>query len=227
MIDWLDSASIGFIVVAFGTLFLIGELLVRARGLFGLLGIGLICMYFIYHLNGDVGTWVIVFYLIGLGLIIFDGNVTSDGTIAAIGVILMIIGLAIPAPDFVYGVLVSFATVIGAFASLLFLKVFPHRNMWAKMTLKDQLSSEKGYNSMNESYKELVGKKGVALTDFRPTGTIDIEGNPYSATSGGRWIKADTEVEVVSVDGTRILVKAVEVENEDDQPANQSNKNHQ
>jgi membrane-bound ClpP family serine protease len=62
MIDWLDSASIGFIVVAFGTLFLIGELLVRARGLFGLLGIGLICMYFIYHLNGDVGTWLIVFY---------------------------------------------------------------------------------------------------------------------------------------------------------------------
>lgn len=61
------------------------------------------------------------------------------------------------------------------------------------------------------------------MTDFRPTGTIDIEGNPYSATSGGRWIKADTEVEVVSVDGTRILVKAVEVENED---ANQS-KDHQ
>ncbi|MFB4211829.1 NfeD family protein [Shouchella sp. JSM 1781072] len=210
MIDWLDSATVGFLVVTIGTLFLIGELLVRARGLFGLLGLGLISVYFLHHLNGDASTWVIIFYLIGLALIIFDGNVTSDGTIAAIGVLFMIIGLAVPAPDMVYSILVGMGTVIGAFASLLFLKVFPHRNMWSKMTLKESLSSEAGYNSINEGYKELVGKKGKALTAFRPTGTVEIDGEPYSATSGSVWIEAETEVDVVSVDGTRILVRRAE-----------------
>ncbi|UTR08474.1 nodulation protein NfeD [Alkalihalobacillus sp. LMS6] len=208
--DWLDSATVGFLVVTIGTLFLIGELLVRARGLFGLLGLGLISVYFLHHLNGDASTWVIIFYLIGLALIIFDGNVTSDGTIAAIGVLFMIIGLAVPAPDMVYSILVGMGTVIGAFASLLFLKVFPHRNMWSKMTLKESLSSEAGYNSINEGYKELVGKKGKALTAFRPTGTVEIDGEPYSATSGSVWIEAETEVDVVSVDGTRILVRRAE-----------------
>ncbi|WP_078391356.1 NfeD family protein [Shouchella patagoniensis] len=215
MIDWLDSATVGFLVVALGTLFLIGELLVRARGLFGLLGLGLISVYFLHHLNGDTGTWVIIFYLIGLGLIIFDGNVTSDGTIAAIGIIFMIVGLAVPAPDMVYSILVGMATIVGAFSSLLFLKVFPHRNMWAKMTLKDTLSSEAGYNSMNESYKDLIGKQGKALTAFRPTGTAEIDGEPYSATSGGQWIQSDADIEVVSVDGTRILVKAIEAKEMD------------
>ncbi|MFS0786315.1 NfeD family protein [Shouchella sp. 1P09AA] len=210
MIDWLDSATVGFLVVTIGTLFLIGELLVRARGLFGLLGLGLISVYFLHHLNGDASTWVIIFYLIGLALIIFDGNVTSDGTIAAIGVLFMIIGLAVPAPDMVYSILVGMGTVIGAFASLFFLKVFPHRNMWSKMTLKESLSSEAGYNSINEGYKELVGKKGKALTAFRPTGTVEIDGEPYSATSGSIWIEAETEVDVVSVDGTRILVRRAE-----------------
>nr|WP_169871514.1 NfeD family protein [Shouchella patagoniensis] len=213
--DWLDSATVGFLVVALGTLFLIGELLVRARGLFGLLGLGLISVYFLHHLNGDTGTWVIIFYLIGLGLIIFDGNVTSDGTIAAIGIIFMIVGLAVPAPDMVYSILVGMATIVGAFSSLLFLKVFPHRNMWAKMTLKDTLSSEAGYNSMNESYKDLIGKQGKALTAFRPTGTAEIDGEPYSATSGGQWIQSDADIEVVSVDGTRILVKAIEAKEMD------------
>lgn len=217
MIDWLDSATVGFLVVALGTLFLIGELLVRARGLFGLLGLGLISVYFLHHLNGDAGTWVIIFYLIGLGLIIFDGNVTSDGTIAAIGIIFMIVGLAVPAPDMVYSILVGMATIVGAFSSLLFLKVFPHRNMWAKMTLKDTLSSEAGYNSMNESYKDLIGKQGKALTAFRPTGTAEIDGEPYSATSGSQWIQSGADIEVVSVDGTRILVKAIEAEKMDNQ----------
>lgn len=223
MIDWLDSATVGFLVVALGTLFLIGELLVRARGLFGLLGLGLISVYFLHHLNGDAGTWVIIFYLIGLGLIIFDGNVTSDGTIAAIGIIFMIVGLAVPAPDMVYSILVGMATIVGAFSSLLFLKVFPHRNMWAKMTLKDTLSSEAGYNSMNESYKNLVGKQGKALTAFRPTGTAEIDGEPYSATSGGQWIQSDVDIEVVSVDGTRILVKAIEADVTNDEDSKKEN----
>ncbi|GAF12008.1 LOW QUALITY PROTEIN: hypothetical protein JCM19046_2568 [Bacillus sp. JCM 19046] len=209
MIDWLDSATVGFLVVALGTLFLIGELLVRAKGLFGILGIGLISVYFLHHLSGDASTWVIIFYLIGLGLIIFDGNVTSDGTIAAIGILFMIVGLAVPAPDMVYSILVGMATVVGAFASLLFLKVFPHRNMWSKMTLKDSLTSEAGYNSMNEGYKTLVGKQGKTLTPFRPAGTIEIDGEPISATSGSQWIKEGTIIEVVSVDGTRILIKEV------------------
>ncbi|WP_054712799.1 NfeD family protein [Bacillus sp. JCM 19041] len=221
--DWLDSATVGFLVVALGTLFLIGELLVRARGLFGLLGLGLISVYFLHHLNGDAGTWVIIFYLIGLGLIIFDGNVTSDGTIAAIGIIFMIVGLAVPAPDMVYSILVGMATIVGAFSSLLFLKVFPHRNMWAKMTLKDTLSSEAGYNSMNESYKNLVGKQGKALTAFRPTGTAEIDGEPYSATSGGQWIQSDVDIEVVSVDGTRILVKAIEADVTNDEDSKKEN----
>ena len=35
---------------------------------------------------------------------------------------------------------------------------------------------------------------------------MNIEGQPYSATSGGQWIEAEQEIEVTSVDGTRILV---------------------
>ncbi|SDC32508.1 NfeD family protein [Shouchella lonarensis] len=210
MLEWLNIATVGFIVVFLGTLFLIGELLVRAKGVFSLIGVGMISIYFIHHLTGDVGTWVVLFYVIGLALIIFDGNVTSDGTIAAIGIVFMIIALAVPAPDMVYRILVGMAVIIGALAALMFLRVFPKRNMWTKMTLKDQLTSERGYNTMNESYKALVGKTGETLTVFRPAGTVEIEGQPYSAISGGQFLQAGVKVEVVLVDGTGIVIKPCE-----------------
>ncbi|KHF41845.1 NfeD family protein [Halalkalibacter okhensis] len=214
--EWLDSPSIGFVVVFLGTLFLIGELLVRVKGLFAILGIAIMAMYFSYHITGDVGLWVVILYIVGLALIVIDGKVITDGTVALLGVVLMIIGLAVPAPTFIYGVLVSMGFIIGGFSSALFLKVFPSRNLWAKMTLKDKLTNELGYNSINEQYHQLVGKRGRTISSFRPTGTVEIEGEQYSATSGGSWIEASQDIIVVSVDGTRILIKPLENEENTD-----------
>ncbi|WP_088102477.1 NfeD family protein [Halalkalibacter urbisdiaboli] len=210
--DWLDSATIGFLVVFLGTLFLFGELLVRAKGLFAVLGVLIMALYFSYHLSADVGLWVIILYLVGLALIILDGKVITDGTVSLLGIVLMIAGLAVPAPDLIYGVLVSMGFLVGGISSSLFLKVFPSRKMWDKMTLKDRMTSELGYNSLNDTYRKLIGKQGRTLSAFRPTGTIVIDGEQYSATSGGQWLEADVEIEVVSVDGTRIVVKRKESE---------------
>ncbi len=208
--DWLDSATIGFVVVFLGTLFLIGELLVRTKGIFAILGIAIMAMYFSYHLSGDIGLWVVLLYLIGLALIVLDGKVITDGTIALIGIILMIAGLALPSPNFLYGFFVSMGFLIGGFCSLLFLKVFPPRNLWARMTLKDRLTSDLGYNSINEDYYALIGKEGQTISPFRPTGSIEIDGKQYSATSGGQWLEARQKIVVTSVDGTRIVVKKIE-----------------
>lgn len=202
----LDNASLGFIVVFIATLFIFGELMVKARGLFGILGVAIMAMYFSYHLTATDSLWIVILYIIGLIFIIFDGKVTTDGTIAVIGLLLMILALAMPAPGIVYKVLVGMALVIAAPTSYLFTKVFPKRNMWSKMTLNEKLTSELGYNSMNESYKELLGKEGLTKTPFRPTGTVEIEGKFYSATTDNQWLDAEVKVKVISVDGTKIVV---------------------
>ncbi|RKL68710.1 hypothetical protein CR203_01260 [Salipaludibacillus neizhouensis] len=205
--EFLDQASIGFLVIFLATLLIFGEIMVRTKGLFGLLGIAIMTMYFSYHLTSiDEGFWVVILYLIGLCLVIFDGKVTGDGTIAFIGILLMVLGLALPAPDLVYGVLVGLALIIAAPSSYLFTKMFRPRKMWEKMTLKDKLSSENGYNSMNEDYYELIGKMGVTKTPFRPTGTVEIDGKLFSATSDNLWINEEVSVKIISVDGTRILI---------------------
>lgn len=203
----LDLPAIGFLTVLLATAFLFGELLVKGRGILGLVGLGLIAVYFSYYVTPQSLFYLSVLYLVGLMLIIVDVKLTNHGFIALIGIVLMMIALAIPAPSLLFGILVALAFLVGLGLSFVFLKVFPARQLWSKLTLTDQLTGDLGYNSINEGYQGLVGKEGVTATPFRPIGTVEIEEKPYSAITEGKWLKAEVRVVVSSVDGTRIVIK--------------------
>lgn len=200
--DWIT-----LFITLLGTMFLIGELLVNMKGLFGLLGLGFITVYFSAFLSPDMVVVMMLVYFLGLALMVIDGKIVNDGTLAIIGAVTMMIAVGLTAPNWVAGIYSVIGVLIGGACSLLFLKVFNRRKMWTKITLVDQLSSEMGYNSMQESYQQLVGLQGEAMTDMRPVGTIQINGEDYSAISNGQWVSKKDRVTVVSVDGTRILVK--------------------
>ncbi len=207
----IETAWLALFITGLGTMFLFGELLVNMRGIFGVIGMGLITIYFTSYLSTSMFMIMIVVYIVSLTLIIIDGKIVNDGSLATIGGVLMLFTIAISAPDWVTGIYGVCGVILGAFASFIFLKVFPKRDMWSKIALVDQLSSEQGYNSMNDSYRHLVGEQGETLTDLRPVGTIRLREQEYSAVSNGHWIQKGEEIEVVSVDGTKILVKKVEV----------------
>ncbi|TKD70141.1 NfeD family protein [Pseudalkalibacillus hwajinpoensis] len=204
----LSLPIVGFLVILVSVLFLFGELLVRVKGFFGLIGILMLTFYFSFHLTSlSSMLWMGLVFAVGLGLVILDGKLLNDGTFGLIGLLMMVTAVAIPSPSFIYGLLVSSGFLIGTAASFLFLRVFKARSMWTKMTLKDRLSSEMGYNSMNEEYKGLIGETATTITAFRPSGTIQLNDKKYSAISAGNWINKDVEVIITSVDGTRIVIE--------------------
>lgn len=210
-LNFIENPLGGFVVIFIGALLLFAEVLVRGRFIFALVGLASISMYFGFFANQeDLALWMGAGFIVGVLLIVVDGKFIGDGTIGGIGLLTMLVSLAIPSPTILYGISVVAAFVLGAFCSLIFPKFFPRRKLWSKLTLQDTLSSERGYNSMNEGYKELVGVDGVAETDFRPSGTISIEGKRYSAISEGSWIKKGEKIRVNHVSGTRILVKLVD-----------------
>lgn len=204
----LSADWIGFVIVGLGTLFLLGEILVNMRGFFAILGIGFIVFYF-YNFLMDPSTFVtmLIIYFVGLLLIIIDGKILNDGTLAILGLAGMILSVVLAAPNLYAGLYAVIGVILGGGLSFTFLKLFKKRNMWNKIMLKDRLTKEEGYSSLNKEYEQLVGKKGLTVTDLRPVGTIVIEDKDYSAISNAQWIKKGTSVQVTQVDGTRILVK--------------------
>lgn len=208
--DIFAYSWLGFIITGFGTLFLIGEILVNMRGLFGLLGIGFIVVYFSAYLETGSFIIMLIIYFIGLLLIIIDGKLLNDGTLSTLGLAGMLISVALAAPDLTSGLYGVAGVLVGGFSSLLFLKVFKRRDMWSKLTLKDRLTAEAGYSSMNKDYEKLLGQKGITLNDLRPVGTVRILDKDYSAVSNGQWISKGSSIRVVEVDGTRILVEKID-----------------
>ncbi|WP_087971690.1 NfeD family protein [Oceanobacillus rekensis] len=200
---------IGFVITFLGTLFLIGEVLVNIRGFFALLGIGFITVYFAAYVPSGSVILMLIIYFVGLLLIIIDGKIVNDGTLATLGLASMLTAVALAAPDFTSGLYAVLGVLLGSGASFLFLKVFKKREMWTKLALKDQLTKEAGYNSMNMDYELLVGQEGITLNDLRPVGTIKIKNKDYSAVSDGQWLEKGSKVKVVQVDGTKILVEKV------------------
>ncbi|MFC2948368.1 NfeD family protein [Virgibacillus sediminis] len=207
--DIFDLSWISFVITFLGTLFLIGEVLVNARGLFALLGLGFITVYFSAYVETSSFILMLIIYFVGLFLIVLDGKVVNDGTLATLGLSAMLISVALAAPDFVTGLYAVLGVLVGAGGSLFFLKAFKRREMWTKIALTDQLTKEAGYSSMNKEYEKMVGLEGVTLNTLRPVGTIRIGNKDYSAVSDGRWIEKGATVRVVHVDGTKILVEKV------------------
>ncbi|WP_246945863.1 NfeD family protein [Bacillus pinisoli] len=207
--DFLFIPSVGFLILLLATLLLAGEMLVKAKGVFGVIGLVFIASYFTVHNTGDNFIFILSLYVAGLLFVFIDGKFINDGTLAVVGIILMVISVVIPAPTILYGVLSGFGLIVGALLSPLFLKVLPSREMWSKIALKDRLTSEQGYNSVSADYVSLIGKNGITVTPFRPVGTIDIDGKHYSAISDGEWIESEVKVEVMKVEGTRIVIKRV------------------
>ncbi|GAY75308.1 NfeD family protein [Sporolactobacillus inulinus] len=196
----------GFIVILLASCFLFAELLVKAKGLLALTGSGLFIYYFLHFLTEQSSPWIFLLLVGGLLLIIIDGKLFTTGIIGALGFILMLLGCALPTPSLIYGLLVSIAFVIGACASWFFRKIIPQRDYLNKLMLHDRLSSEQGYNSINDDYRQLVGKEGRTITPFRPVGTVKIDGKNYSAITDGIYLEKGVPIKVISVDGTRIFV---------------------
>jgi membrane-bound serine protease (ClpP class) len=53
----------------------------------------------------------------------------------------------------------------------------------------------------------LIGARGVAVTDLKPTGEIRVVGEFWQATTKDEWIKNGETVEVVGLEGMFLAVK--------------------
>ncbi|MFD1426357.1 NfeD family protein [Kroppenstedtia sanguinis] len=202
----LQEPWLAGLIVFFAGMLLVAEFLVKARGLAGVSGVALLCLY-AWTQSPSFHSWSLGLLLVGLALMILDGKLIQDGTIAGIGMLMMLVGLVLPTGDFLTGSLVGILWILGLLAGFLSLKVLPRREVWDRIVLKDSLTREQGYRSVNAKFLELIGREGETLTDLRPSGTISVDGERFSCTSGGAWVKKGTPVRVVSVDGTRILVE--------------------
>jgi membrane-bound serine protease (ClpP class) len=94
-------------------------------------------------------------------------------------------------------------------ASLILLRYLPRLPFGRSLVLKTGLSAAQGYAAAPESDMRWLGKRGRASSPLRPAGIAEIDGERVDVVSDGELIDAGQVIEVVRVDGNRVVVRRI------------------
>ncbi len=174
-------------------LFFWGHTLVRLAGLeeFLLVSLGLILVameIFFIPGFGIAGIFGILALMGGLGLSLIGSGATWDSTLSALGQ-------------------VSLSILVAILVALFLLRYFQRLPFGKRLLLKTSLLSKEGYASSPEGDQRWLGKRGTAATDLHPSGIAHLNGDRVDVVSDGDFINVGQAVEVVRVDGNRIVVR--------------------
>ena len=162
------------------------------------------------YVQGLVSMVQIGIFLAGVLCIVIEMLAPTVGLLAGLGVAAMLYSVvfALGGTMNAVGSLVA-AIVIAVLVFVMIVKRLPSSKLWRRLVLHDSTSTESGYISA-ETRAELVGCTGRAETELRPSGRALVAGQPVDVVSEGAFIGKGTPIVVVSANGSRVVVRAMD-----------------
>ncbi|PQO30563.1 hypothetical protein C5Y96_13915 [Blastopirellula marina] len=157
-------------------------------------------------------TIALILLLSGLALIVLEMFIPSGGVLGFIAAVLLIgaVVYAYLKCDIAVGTAFLAATVVTVPVMIgIAIRVWPHTPM-GRMILLDSATDE--YVDSHESFghTELVGRRGIARSNLLPSGVAEIDGNRWDVIIVGPAADRGDLIEVVEVEGNRVLVTKVD-----------------
>lgn len=185
---------------------------VGSFGIFGVLGVLSFIFYFVGSIwAGSMGTSAILLLLAGLVLLILELFVLPGfGVVGGIGIVCLLLSLIFASPNPATAVWSVLIAIIVSIAIIWFtLKNKKTRQVWNKLVLRQKMTEDDGYVSADPSLKSYANAKGVAATILRPAGTAIFNGRRIDVVSEGEFIEPGSPVEVILIEGMRVVVKEI------------------
>ena len=196
------------ILLSIASLGLVLELYSPGFGVPGTMALSAFGLFFFGHsIAGFAGYETIIMFIIGLVMLLLEFFVPG-GIVGIIGGALIIISLLFAGASvthMAYSIIIAmFIAVIGM---VILMKFFGKKlHVFNKLVLRDATTTEEGYVS-NTNRIELIGRVGEAVTPLRPAGVIVIDHERIDVVSEGSYIDKGKQVEVIKVEGSRIVVR--------------------
>jgi len=201
---WVAILLLVLGVIAFGIEFM-------QPGLTGPAALGVICLSLFFLGNALVGTagWVeIALALSGVVLMLIELFTPGFGVFGLAGIAAFggAIFLAAPSAGLAWRYLM-WTALAGAFVLFALIRAISKRGLGRMLTLSD---SAKDWSAQSPERSHLVGREGRSLTVLRPAGTAVFGDQRLDVVTEGEFVPAGVPVRVIRVEGTRIVVRAVD-----------------
>jgi membrane-bound serine protease (ClpP class) len=205
------------VLMTIGILGIIVELRTPGFGVPGAVGLASLGLFFWGHWLVRLAGWEeILLVALGLVLLALEIFVIPGFGIAGVvgilalggGLALSLVGAGATGELVLWAVgRVALSLLIAIGVSLILLRLLPHLPYGRSLVLATDLDARAGYASAPESDRKWVGARGTAATPLRPAGIAWLQGERVDVVSQGEYIEADMPIEVVRVDGNRIVVR--------------------
>ncbi|KEK12170.1 membrane protein [Lysinibacillus sphaericus] len=204
------------ILLSIASLGLVMELYSPGFGVPGIMGLSALGLFFFGHMvAGFAGYESLLLLIIGLALVVAEFFVPG-GIVGILGGVLIILSLLLAGANIMQMIIaILIALVIAIIGMVILMKFFGKKlHVLNRLVLMDATTTEEGYVS-NVNRTELLGKVGTTLTPLRPSGTMVLGSERVDVVSEGGYVDANKHVEIIKVEGSRIVVRQTEKEMEE------------
>lgn len=202
------------IILVLGLALIFAEMLtLHSWGIAGIFGGVLVALIFAAYITVGAATWIgVLLFLMGAALLLLETHVLpGHGWPAFTGLVLIFAGLFYalggPGGGAIYPATVSLVTTVAILIA--FFLYLPRSGVWKRLGQPLRQTALAGYVSADD-YTAYLGQFGTAVTLLRPSGTAEIDGVRLSVVSEGEFIPQGTQVQVVMVQGSRVVVRGPE-----------------
>ena len=155
---------------------------------------------------------ILICFVIGIGLMVLEAFMPGFGLPGISGIILEVVAVALTwmnhGPMAALGMTLIVLSILAIAISMSLRSAANGKLSRSKLVLNDTESNEAGYRS-TEDLEVFLGKEGVTTTVLRPTGMAEFDGVRLNVVSEGEFIQSGTQVQIVRVEGSRILVRTI------------------
>ncbi len=231
---WLNRPVLTAILLIVGLVGLYLELLAPGISVAGLTAVCCFTIFFWSHALGGTSGWLeVLLFLLGVVCLMCELFVVPGfGVFGLSGIAMLVISLIMASQDFLVpnsdvqwhqfqtNTVIVLGSVLGVIvlliAQVLLLDSVPGLNRF-RLTPPaggDVAVGAAGFGSLAASpaqhYPEItLGEQGVAESDLRPSGKVILQGRLIDVVTEGDYVDAGTTVEVLHLEGNRIVVRKV------------------
>lgn len=155
---------------------------------------------------------LIVCFVAGIALMVIEAFVPGFGLPGISGIALEVIAVVLMwtnhGPVAALGLTVIILALIALAISVSLRSATKGKLSKSKLILQQRESNEDGYRAQ-EDMQVFLGREGVTTTVLRPIGMATFDGVKLNVVSEGEFVPAQTQVRIVRVEGSRIVVRVI------------------
>ena len=201
------------LLIAIGLSCVVIEVMTSGFGIFGIMGLVSFFLYFAGHMMFGRFSWIaLILFGVGMLLLMLEAFVlTGFGVSGVAGILAIFAGVFLLSSSVLNGVVTLLITVLLMILILVVsFRFMKKKKIIHRFVLEDRTDTKSGFTSPNMDNEKYLGKEGLTISPLRPAGGMRIDGDRVDVVSEGDFIDAGVKVRVIGIDGTRILVRAVE-----------------